>query len=361
MVDSLTAIVTGVAPFSLGEAIALELHSAVPAARIITVDLHPNPRLESRLGDAGTFIEMDLNPLNYEGTGGAGFSRFSERLGTALRTAVTNGNGSSDGRGIDLLFNNVGVYGFGPLVDTPPEVLASLIGVNYVGQLLATQTVMALNREFGVDNSRRLKLCKVGSFQGIHLRPGRPVYAPSKAIGLDTAQALALGAEAQTVIYLAVGPIDTHMLHYNLWGKAGGDQEFIRDLYIHRDLDLYRAAFVDGDVSAFRRLVEDNPQCDALSATYSQYLRLKDQYSRTEEFATESAHDIGRDLVARMTQPDLTSGILVFDKQWAVDKYVRRVGHRPFALGVDGAYNKFETIVRDMKWHELPANGTPAH
>ena len=362
MNEQITALVTGVAPLSLGEAIVDNLHKQQPTATIITVDQRRNPALESRLGDHGAAIELDLNPLHY-GSGAEGFSFFAAQLRRELVNALSHfERDEMRSDGITFLFNNAGVYGFGPLVDTTYETIADLAGVNYLGQLLTAQTVMILNKELGGVNfnSQRFRLCKVGSFQGINLRAGRPVYAPSKAIGLDIAQTLALGHETKTVIYLAVGPIDTHMLHYNLWNKAGGEDDFVRGLYA-RDIDSYRAVFVNGNEQAFRRITEDypQPQRDEHLAMYSRYVALKEQYAQTAEFATESADDIGRDVVARMIEPDCTSGILVFDKQWDGKNYVRRVAHRAFDPEVPGAYNKFTTIVNGVTWQELPPNGTP--
>ena len=81
-----TAIVTGIAPLSLGESIALNLKEQLSDVNIITISRKGNESLEKKLGDQGIFIEFDLNPLNY-GDGESAFEFFEEDLNGAIYEA----------------------------------------------------------------------------------------------------------------------------------------------------------------------------------------------------------------------------------------------------------------------------------
>jgi hypothetical protein len=106
---------------------------------------------------------------------------------------------------------------------------------------------MSLNAARGIDNATTLAHIDIGSFQGLYARAERPVYAPSKAAGIDLDGALFAGKEVARSIYFAPAAIDTHMLHFNHWVKKANGSE---KLFAHvRDgnRSQYEAIFIRGD------------------------------------------------------------------------------------------------------------------
>jgi len=344
-----TAIVTGTKEFSLGESIVLNLQSAVPDINIITISRTANESLNSKLGEQGFFIQMDLNPHNH-GKGDRALDNFQSSLYHKIRMAFVDfeKRGRLSHKGIDFLFNNAGVYDFGPLTKISNKSISNLVGVNYVGHLMVAKTVMILNEDNGINNSTDFRLCEVGSFQGLRPRTGRSVYSPSKAAGIDACHSLADGNEVEVVSYIAVGPIDTYMLHANHWEtKSGGSKEFIDQIF-DSDKELYKSIFVDGNMKSFENCLSNfkKVERDKLKETYSKYLKVREKYAKTETLAIESAEDVAKSIVSRMLQPadTLPSDILFFDKQWNGKEFFKGYSSVPFK-----DYDKLERIFGPCK------------
>jgi len=344
-----TAIITGVKEFSLGESIALKLQSMVKDINIILISRAENKRLSSRLGEQGIFIQMDLNPFNY-GKGEEAFEIFQQQLikKIVLTSDEFKKKGRLNNKGIDFLFNNAGVYDFGPLTKISNKSISNLVGVNYVGHLMVAKTVMILNEDNGINNSTDFRLCEVGSFQGLRPRAGRSVYSPSKAAGVDACHSLADGNEVEVVSYIAVGPIDTYMLHANHWEtKSGGSKEFIDQIF-DSDKELYKSIFVDGNMKSFKNCLSNfkKVEQDKLKENYSKYLKVREKYAKTETLAIESAEDVAKSIVSRMLQPADThpSDILFFDKQWDGKEFFKGYSSVPFK-----DYDKLERIFGPCK------------
>ncbi len=354
------AIVTGVKEFSIGEAIALNLLKSVPKINIICISRNDNKNLLKRLGNQGIFISMDLNPLNY-----GSLDEFQNSLEDEVRKGIKHFENPDiqEPCGIDFLFNNSGVYDFGPLTKTPNESINNLIGVNYVGHVLTAKTVMALNEDRDFNNPKNFRLCEVGSFQGVDIRSGRPVYAPSKAVGIDFCQSLVRGNEVEMISYIAVGPVDTYMLHANHWStKAGGDKEFIDNIFSN-DAQTYKSIFIDGNQEAFGTYIAGLKKSlqTKLKETYSKYLEVRKKYAKTKNFATELADDVGGNIVKRMLQSskDHPSDIVVYNKQWnnKTKTFFKGYTSRTFDPALEGGYDKLSSIlgkdVDKIKWKEI--------
>ncbi len=278
-------VITGTAPFSLGEAIATKILQTSEETIIIAIDKQTNWALQSALhaGWRGRFIQCDLNPLNY-GAGPDAWKLFQEELQQKLNAAL----GYMGGNRIDVLYNNAGVYDSGFLDAMPHESVFNLLGVNLVGHIYVLRAVMEINKERGFDNAKMLRLCEIGSFQGISAREKRSVYCASKAAGIDFCQALDAGKELERVVYVAVPTLDTPMLHFNLWvTKVGAPKAFWQKLYQNQNsLDAYRKIFIECDAGKFEERLSSEP-ADTANALRDAFLLY--QSTRREYFERGTA------------------------------------------------------------------------
>ncbi len=356
-----TAIVTGAKEFSIGEAIVLSLLDAVPNINVISISRNDNRDLRRRFGDRVFFVPMDLNPLNYRG----GLDEFQDTLYGKIDLGLKHfqKEGDMEPGHIDFLFNNAGIYDFGSLTKTSNDSISNLVGVNYLGHVMTAKTVMKLNEDNNFDNSRNFRLCEVGSFQGVDVRGGRPVYAPSKAAGLDFCQSLTRGNEAEVVSYIAVGPVDTYMLHANHWStKAGGDKQFIDSIF-SSDSEAYKAIFIDGNQQYFESYISnfDETVQAKLKETYSKYLQTREKYAKIENFATELTAGVGRNIVKRMLQSskDWPSDIVIYNRQWnsGNNSFFNGYLSIPLDPSLERGYDKLSRIiggnVNEVDWKEV--------
>ncbi len=189
-------VVTGFARHSLGEAFVQAFLSRRTGAHVIGIDRIENPDL-AEYPDFQQ-IEFDLNPLNCKDGLGAFATTFAERLSDAVTASGTEG--------VEFLVQCAGVYEFGQLLEHAVERRSEVLGVNVLGVTEVLHGVMALNRRLCRENDKDFTHILVGSYQGLYARDGRPVYAPSKAYGIDLCTSLVEGREVAKCIYLAPGP-----------------------------------------------------------------------------------------------------------------------------------------------------------
>ncbi|MBI2122243.1 MAG: SDR family NAD(P)-dependent oxidoreductase [Candidatus Sungbacteria bacterium] len=269
-------IVTGVAPLSLGEGIVHEI-GVWKSDPLIVLDKIPNPSLKRLLKDRGLFIKEDLNPFEIHGNQEV---LFEDRIARKLE----NGLKKLGADFISTLINNAGIYDFGTVDELPYERIQKLFGVNALGHIGMLRAVMRVNRKYGVANKRRLRLCEVGSFQGLMPRGGRSIYCLTKGGMIDFCQALANG-ELEHVVYIAPPSIDTPMLHFNHWvTKAQGDKTFWENIYM-KDIALYRSIFLNCNhtltYSHFARFPKNEQR--KLNRAFRDYERIRNQYLNAKE------------------------------------------------------------------------------
>src|SRR5205823_6536153 len=83
----------------------------------------------------------------------------------------------------------------------------------------------------------------------------RPVYAPSKAAGIDFDGALFEGKEVARSVYFAPAAIDTHMLHFNHWVKKARGSEKLFAYVRDGDRKQYEAIFIGCDEDVLAKVV----------------------------------------------------------------------------------------------------------
>ena len=261
-------VVTGVAPGSLGEALAIALCRRHPETKIVAIDLMANPALAdfSNVYSLG----LDLNPISP--------SQDCPKLATRIAAEIDLALQRFELKGIGAAILAAGVYESGPLVEITLEARQSLVGINVCGKLEVLHAVLEFNQRNGFASREALTFIDIGSLHGLTSSAGRPLYAATKAFGLDLCISMRRGGEVCRAIYAAPGQIDTPMLHRNHWvSKERGSPEFFKHV---RSLGTvrYRDIFVECDDSAFREVVSTSGlEPRELNQTFSRYKLLRSQ------------------------------------------------------------------------------------
>jgi|SRR5579863_606519 len=242
-------VVTGVARHSLGEAFVRIYCGLMPEAQVIGIDQSANPELRS----LQTFSQVvfDLNPLRRP----SGLKEFATDFSKTLAETVA----AIGSEGIGCLVQCAGVYDFGRFIDHDASRRERVLGLNVLGTTEVLHAVMSLNELRRIQNSERFTNVLVSSFQGLHARADRPVYAPSKAYGIDLCTSLSAGQEVAKCICVVPSSIDTPMLHRNHWvTKSGGSEDFFNKM-LDGPRGRYCSIFVDGDEAALDEAASEEP------------------------------------------------------------------------------------------------------
>lgn len=271
---------------------------AGPSKPVVGVDWETNPSLHNRSWLSQR--HFDLNPLNSRD----GIS-FADKLRKLLESSI-----QGRGVGVRLLVQCAGTYGYGPFLETSVETRRQILGLNILGVTELLHAVMKLNSRRRLQNETQLHHILVGSSQGLYARKDRAVYAASKAYGIDFCSSLAEGGDVASCSYLAVGPIDTPMMHRNHWvSKLGGPKRFF-DLLLAGNISDYRSVFITCDKSALERIAKNRFPRHArrLLATFAKYKELRnDQFSK--DLGVLSASACAKALVRIVTLPRPRSGV----------------------------------------------------
>lgn len=256
-------VVTGVAPFSIGEELVRHILASDPTTHVLGIDIVPNPLIDGI--PRYHSIVVNLNPLEHP----RGIDLFADDLALSIEEALQ----AIGSRHIQCLIQSAGVYDAGPFVEHDVTRRKSLLGLNLVGHVEVLHAVMAVNARHGCDNGRYLVHMEIGSFQGLYPRCHRTFYALSKAAHIDLYTALMDGFELHRCFYLAPGLVDTHMLHKNHWVyKAYGSAKFFDDIFIKLP-HLYRAIYEDCRFEVFHSVVQSSHESKPhLLSAYDKYV-----------------------------------------------------------------------------------------
>jgi short-subunit dehydrogenase len=292
-------VVTGVARHSLGEAVVQAYLASNQLAHVIGIDQVVNTDLAR--AQNYQHIIFDLNPLEHV----AGLSGFASDLGRQLSRSL-----ETVGPAVSCLVQCAGAYDFGAFLDHNTERRQRVLGLNVLGITEVLYGVMAQNDRSGLQNSKDLAHILVGSFQGLYARKDRPIYAPSKAYGIDLCTSLTEGHEVARCMYAAVGPMDTPMLHKNHWvRKAGGSEDFFQEV-LSGPRSTYRAIFVDGDEAVFETVVVEKApsRLENMCRAMAEYRRVRSQQFAEEPGVTKP-QDVAKALVGLLTSRYSESGV----------------------------------------------------
>lgn len=246
--SELAVVVTGIARHSLGEAFVRTYCSLTPEVQVIGIDQSANPEL-CGLPNFSQVV-FDLNPLRRS----SGLPEFAAVFSKTLaKTVAARGS-----EGIGCLVQCAGVYDFGRFIEHDVKRRERVLGLNVVGITEVLYAAMALNELHQIQNNERFTNIVVASFQGLYSRAERPIYAPSKAYGIDLCTALFEGHEVAKCICVVPAPIDTPMLHRNHWvTKSGGAEELFNKI-LDSPRRQYRSIFVDGDQAALEEVANED-------------------------------------------------------------------------------------------------------
>ena len=331
-----TLFVTGIALHSLGERFLSIYLEHEPTAKVIGADLDPTPLSHPRLA---TF-SFDLNPL----TCNSGYEGFA----TALRVALSGGLDRMRERSINCVVQSTGVYDFGRFLEHGVARRVRTLGVNLLGHIETLHAVMSLNAACGFDNSAILTSIDIGSFQGLYARAERPVYAPSKAAGIDFAGALFEGKEVARSLYFAPASIDTHMLHFNHWVKKAGGSEKLFSNVRGGDRHQYDAIFMRCD----QRVLRNVAAACGLDPAEAEQTMLKYAEARKGAFAGSlgvlRVDTCARMLTALVRNPDhYPSGVYLAFAPYGAAPRLTEAGFRELSR-----LKLIEAIGRSEEWRE---------
>lgn len=293
-------VVTGVGRHSLGEAFVRNYAGQRPEVQIIGIDQEHNPDLAQITNLCQ--MQFDLNPLHRPGS----LKGFAPAFAGGLAGVVSG----TESTGIECLVQCAGVYDFGRFLEHDVGRRERVLGLNVLGVTEVVYAVMALNDQLGVRNDRGFTHVLLGSFQGLYARGRRPIYAPSKAYGIDLCTSLFDGREVAKCIYIAPGPVDTPMLHRNHWvTKAHGSEEFFEKV-LSGPRDKYRSVFMQCDEAAL-----DDPALGccttekaALRVTMTNY-RASRSGAYSEDVGVLSAESCAAEMVSRLLTCRSRSGV----------------------------------------------------
>lgn len=294
------AVVSGVGRHSLGEAF-LKVYSG-PRASVVGIDRIENPFLLQTSWLRQCIF--DLNPLNFPGSAAS----FAESLSNKLESCIPGENG----RSIHLLVQCAGVYDYSQFLKSIAEVRSGVIGLNVLGVTELLHAVMSLNAKWGLRNDTVLTHVLVGSSQGLYARTERAVYAASKAFSIDLCTSLVDGGELARCVYLAVGPIDTPMMHRNHWvNKVGGSEAFF-DRVLGGDASTYKSIFIDCNDSAVELTAKKHLPAETagLLKTMVNYRMIR-RRQFDKESGVLSPAKCADCLVQIISKPELGSGVLM--------------------------------------------------
>jgi len=293
-------VVTGVGRHSLGEAFVRNYVGQRSEVQIIGIDQAANPDLTGLTKCCQ--MEVDLNPLHCSG----GLKRFATAFVQSLEKIVL-GTGST---GIGCLVQCAGVYDFGSFLEHNVERRERVLGLNVLGVTEVVYAAMALNDRLKIGNDREFTHVLLGSSHGLYARGGRPIYAPSKAYGIDLCTSLIDGREVAECIYVAAGPIDTPMLHRNHWvTKARGSEKFF-DRVLSGPRDKYRSIFVQCDEAAVDDAAREwcAAEKTAVRMAMTKYMAARSQ-AYSKDVGVLSPESCAAKLVDMLLSDELESGV----------------------------------------------------
>lgn len=238
------SIVCGAARGSVGEAICDHLLSSDRDRRLLRVDIAANPRLDSA---RSAFISHDFRRSR---------SPDSASLVSQCKEWVAELTHESQGPFIDSVYYCSGVYHSSPIAmwgDNDPN---DVICVNLTGFLDVLRCVAVLRQCGDVMGGPAPRVCYVGSDHALRCTANRAVYVAAKIGAVGALIALAKEGAISAATWVAVGPIDTPMLHCNHWViKSGGDRRFFDFALQSSDRD-YDKVFTECDPDAIRTMAE---------------------------------------------------------------------------------------------------------
>ena len=286
MLGELAILVSGTARDSLGEAFVHLVRRRYSDSPIVAVDKECNPGLQALQGVHQ--LAIDLNPFTCDD----GYAGLASRLASGLEDAQH----VLGFEGIGTVVLGAGTYESGTVLETQLEGRQRLIGVNVCGRIEVIYASLAMNQRIAFGSTLAFALIDVGTLHGLTRTPNRPLYVATKALGLDLCFSMRRGGEVDRAIYLAPGPIDTHMLHRNHWvSKEYGPSAFFEHV---RSLgaEMYRDVFVRCNDTAFAEAVSCYPsESEELAELFVRY-----KLRRERQFADEQGVLLPTDLADRL-------------------------------------------------------------
>jgi short-subunit dehydrogenase len=301
-------IVTGSARASLGTAIIKQIRRTLPSSPIVAIDKCHD---ESLSADPGVcIVEINLDPFSRRGEYGLLCNELAAGLDRAHRLLNFSG--------ISAVILGAGIYTVGSLIESSARERESQIGVNICGKIETLHAVLLFNESHNVPSNERLTLIDIGSVHGLTSPAKRSLYAATKAFGLSLCTSLANGRELHRAFHIAPGPIETPMLHRNVWVlKAGGPVDFFEFL-LQGNVSTYNKIFVECEDGAFTSAARAfNADSTTLAKVFFRYkdIRREQKADTKGVLSVEAVAEFVENLVSI---PQSQDGTYILTAPWGV-------------------------------------------
>jgi hypothetical protein len=214
--------------------------------------------------------------------------------------------------GCDIeIYMSAGVYAYGNLELASSRDRHRVLGVNVNGKVETLWAIMRFAATLEKNSASQSRLIDIGSLHAIKSSPQRALYSSAKAFGLDLCAALLAGGEVASAKYVAVGPIDTPMLHRNHWlAKARGPESVVA-FAEQAGPRFYRQLFVECSRDSLREASDAcGIACSELDDCLQRYQSFREA-TRASPEGLLSSEEAARAIVDEIADKDRASGLYI--------------------------------------------------
>jgi NAD(P)-dependent dehydrogenase (short-subunit alcohol dehydrogenase family) len=287
------ALICGAATGSVGEAVCERVCHTRAADSLLYLDRTVNPNLMT----AGIpFAECDFSAASILDP-----ESVSLRICDAILALAPTGRDAI----VTHLYFCSGIYAHARLADWDPTITANIINVNLLGLLLALHAIQCVHAFQGASQATAgLTVCFMGSEHAVSASAGRAAYCAAKTGAVAALLSLRNSRCIGSAVWVAVGPIDTPMLHRNQWvTKAGGSEQYY-EFVSSRPASEYAAVFRECDLETACRLAAEG--CFDVATTieaFGRYVTVR-QDLFAQECGVHSASEVAGRLCEHRCQYD---------------------------------------------------------
>lgn len=262
-------LISGVSDYSLGMECVRSIRRVHTTTPLLVFSHGPYSANAAR-DQFASIIDFELNPLEHA----ASYREYSANLDSAIEQGCARNSATR----IKAVIQSAGVYDAGPFEKHHDSTLSLLVGVNVCGSIAILRSAMLLNSSHSEYCRDAMSLIQVGAIHSLKHSPGRALYSATKALSIDLCESLVVGEELRRAVYLAPGPIDTHMLHRNHWvNKSGGSVPFF-EILRERHSDRYADVFMSCDRTAITEIAEcEGFKKSEVESTFERYRQTRQQ------------------------------------------------------------------------------------
>lgn len=240
------ALVCGAAPGSVGEALCERFRHTGAVDFVLYLDRTENPNLAT----AGiTFAACDFSARSASDP-----ESVSRNICNAI-LSLAQENGKAV---VSHLFFCSGIYANSTIGDWDIVTTTNIISINLVGLFLTLHGIhQAHASQHAARATSHVAVYFMGSEHAVSASAGRAAYCAAKTGAVGALLSLRRSCCIGSAVWIAVGPIDTPMLHRNQWViKARGSEQYYEFVTRQTGVD-YNYVFRDCDQGIAHRLAAE--------------------------------------------------------------------------------------------------------